>query len=191
MASADAGGDLLAGWVQGGRIRVGGFDRPPGPPVLLGPRGWQGRPRPRLAFSAATDPFGASYLLEVDGRAAGRTTGRSLRPSRGLHGGRHSWRVVAVDRRGQRRASAAGRLLIDLRAPALALAVAGSAVRLRVRDSGGSGLLGVSVRWGDGSASSGPAARHAYARPGSYTVLARAEDRAGNSRALRRVVRVP
>jgi hypothetical protein len=89
------------------------------PPAAFRPRApangatlWS--PTPRLSWRAASDRGSglSGYELVIDGKIAAVTRRTSYIPATALSEGRHSWRVIAVDRVGNRRASARRRLRV-------------------------------------------------------------------------------
>ena len=104
-AATDRLGSVVVAWVQGPpgarRLVVGAADRPPSRFAVL-TRSRFLPPRPTLRWEEARDLWGGvTYRVEVDGRVVARTRRTRAVPARRLRSGRHRWRVLAVDRRGQ------------------------------------------------------------------------------------------
>jgi hypothetical protein len=119
--AADRVGDTAVAVAQGpdGARTVGAalWDRPPGRPVPRLVKGSAARGRPRLRWRSGLDLWGPqAFRVQVDGRRVGTTAATSLMPARRLGAGRHHWRVIAVDRRGQATASVRRVLRIGRRA---------------------------------------------------------------------------
>jgi hypothetical protein len=207
-AAADRAGGGVVAWAQGGpddrRIVAGYLDQPPGffsgststrccQPALA-----------RLSWAPALDLWGpVRYQVLVDGRPLGQTTATSLQLAVPLAAGTHRWQVAAIDVRGQARPSSSRILRIDALAPRLSVRVRRRGrivtVTARARDRGiarrsAAGLRDVVVSWGNRArvarATSRLVARHRYGRAGTYTLRVTARDRAGNTRVVRRTVRV-
>ncbi len=142
-AAADRLGSAVIAWLQGPpdtRQVVAGFaDRPPGRPVVTTPWRRYLPNRPVLSWLPGTELWGGvTYRVEVDGRLVAQTQATRVPSPRSLANGLHRWRVVAVDRRGQRRASSVRTLRID-----------GTPTRLSVRVTRGGGLVRVAFRAAD------------------------------------------
>lgn len=207
-AAADRGGGGIVAWVQGGpadrRIVAGYLDQPPG---FFGgttsPRCCQ-PPLARLSWGAALNLWGpVRYQVLVDGRPVGETAETSLQLTVPLRRGTHRWQVVAIDVRGQATRTRTRLLRVDGLAPRLSATVrrVGRVVTVsaRGRDRGRSrstlsGMRDVVVSWGDRARSVRAGSRlrvsHRYRRPGSYALQITARDRAGNTRVVRRTVRI-
>jgi hypothetical protein len=113
-----------------------------------------------------------------------------------LADGPHVLRIDAQDRVGNAASSTLAfttdntRPSLQLRAPATVLA--GSPYRASaIASDGGTGLAGAPAwKLGDGSSATRAQVVHRYSRPGRYTVAVTVSDRAANSRAARRSIRV-
>jgi len=145
---------------------------------------FRSRGRPRFRWAPGVDLWGPqTFQVQVDGRVVGTTRRNALVPARRLAGGRHHWRVVALDRRGQ--ASPSARRALSIASAALRLSVrvsgsrrAGSPLRIVARVRGR--LDRIAVSYGDGTrAARRPVSRHRYRR-GTYTLTVRAFDPSGN-----------
>jgi hypothetical protein len=106
-ADANRSGDIVAAFVQdaGGqrRLVVSYYDQPPSPPI--GHNGPGPKPLKRFKWKESRELLGrVRYQNEVDGRPVGPATTRTvLRVKRGqVRNGTHRWRVVAIDRAGNR-----------------------------------------------------------------------------------------
>ncbi len=172
-------------------ITVAHFDRPPGAPYGRTKRRFVGA-QPKLEWTAGTDLWGPqTFKVILDGVEVATTTGLSYVPPAPLAPGLHRWHVVSVDRRGQqgvmrRRQS----FIVDTQAPAVTLRVSGKrsagrplTARVRARDAaGGSGIDRVLISTDGGRRFTRMAEAHTfrYPRAGSYTVVVRVRDKAGN-----------
>jgi hypothetical protein len=137
---------------------------------------------------------GLRYSVLIDGSTIRSDLLRHrLRLPAGLDNGVLRTQVLATDLLGQQVLSPAATLRVDGQAPVVKVGLRRGAVTVRLHDRG-SGLDGkaTKVAFGDGSvAHRGGSFRHAYDRPGSYRILVRARDRAGNRVARHFEVRVP
>jgi len=206
-AATDRAGSVVVAWVQGEgaarRIVAGLFDRPPRAFAGYTTQRYGRRSRPGLRWAGAFDLWGPlTYRVEVDGVAVGQTTGTGLVPTTPIADGVHTWRVVAVDRRGQATASRRRLLRIDATDPGLAVRLAGvrragRTVRLFVRAADvqnprASGIERVRIAWGDGTTSLArqrDAVAHRYPR-GRFRLRASATDGAGNTTVVTRSLRI-
>jgi hypothetical protein len=152
-------------------------------------RSFAGRGRPRFRWIPHLDLWGAQrFEVQVDGRGVGTTTRNALVPARPLRGGRHRWRVVAIDRRGQRSPSAMqvvriahARVEISVRITGERRAGRPLRIVVRVRTRRGVRLDHVTVSYGDGTPSTRRAVSvHRYRRAGTYRLLVRAVDTGGH-----------
>ena len=163
-----------------------------------------------LAYSVSVDD-------EPVGKPTRRLFTR-LRTAR-IGDGRHRIQVFAIDEAGQETGSRNAILLVDRRAPKVRLArrgnrlavvvsdgarretagVKGSALRVSFGDGGGSAkggggggatTISAAPRKGKKGKPAAKTVRHAYERPGTYTVTVTARDRAGNTTTLQRKVRI-
>lgn len=192
-------GDAAVGFAQdsgGGRI-IGAqiVDAPPTTPGLLGlPKSTRTKRWMLRWLPAANAIGGLSYLIYVNGRQVGSTSGTEFRLSK-LREGKRRVRVVAIDRLGQQTRSPSGVLLVDRRKPGLRLRrIGGRRIVARVLVGPHSRSSRISQRsrinWGDGSSSRiRSQATHRYKRSGSVRVVARLRDGAGNRITIRRTVR--
>jgi hypothetical protein len=201
--SADRVGDTAVALAQGPdgarAISAAVWDRPPGRPFSRPVKSFRSRGRPRFRWVAGRELWGAQvFQVQVDGRVVGTTGGTSLVPAQRLAGGRHRWRVVAVDRRGQPSASVARTLRLPSTGFRIRLRVTGSrrvGARLRfvVRVSArrGGRVKRITVDYGDGThATRKRVSTHRYRAVGAYPLTVRAFDRAGNFAEKRATVRI-
>ena len=194
-------GDAIVAWKQGtgagAQIAAAVVDAPPDPFLVLLPSGWRKARRIPISWDHAPSAIGGvSYSVSVDDEPVVEGLKRlRARLSRDDVGdGRHRIQIYAVDSAGQETGSLVGRLLVDRNAPRVRLVRRGRTVRVRVSDGprrAGSGLRRRSVRisFGDGRRRARVArSSNSYGGPGSYRVVVRARDRAGNLRVFRRKV---
>jgi hypothetical protein len=195
-------GDRLAGFavamVQGPpgnrAITVALHDRLPGRPGAIARSAWQSKARPKLEWRPGRDLWGPQrFRVVVGGRAIGETTGNSLVPTQRLSAGRPlSYQVVAIDARGQEAPSRTRTVRFDNVAPKFKVRIIGKRragrvlrVVVRPRDSKGSGVREVRVRYGDSKQVVKQrkrfGGRHAYRR-GRFTLKVTVFDNAGNRR---------
>ncbi|HEX3173837.1 MAG TPA: hypothetical protein VHQ43_06440 [Solirubrobacterales bacterium] len=170
--------------------------------------------------AAANAIGGLRYSVSIDDQPVSKPTRKlhTVFSSGKAGEGRHRLQVFAIDDARQETGSREQALLIDRRAPRVRLRRRGSRVAIRVLDgarraSSGFKRGGVKISFGDRGASAsgsaphraaasrrrgrgkakGPnavARHHSYAKPGLYTIVVKAKDRAGNTATLRRKVRV-
>ncbi|HVL96825.1 MAG TPA: PKD domain-containing protein [Solirubrobacteraceae bacterium] len=195
-------GDFAVAFLQGAgasqRMMVASFDRPPSRPYGTSHTKPRRERRPLLKWQPGLDAWGTqTFKVLLGDQEIGSTTGAVLRPPQALPDGRHLWRVVATDRRGQTTTGRARALVIDATRPRVSASVARRAaraitLRIRVRDGAGTGLRSGTVAFGDGtSAPLKSRVVHRYNRGGRFTVTVRAVDKAGNAGRTRLSVRVP
>ncbi|MCW3065246.1 MAG: domain containing protein [Solirubrobacterales bacterium] len=192
-------GDAAIAFRQGDggvqEIAATAIDAAPLPFVAQTPIGWTRAKRVNLTWDDAQNAIGGTtYSITVDDQDAVdnlTTTHATLGPS-DLPDGKHVVRVIASDRLGQQAESDAATVRVDRHAPAVTVRRSGRSVRLVVRD-GASGVRSSTLRvsFGDGRRARSARARHAYGRPGRYTIVVQVSDKAGNHERVRRVVRVP
>ncbi len=200
-AGTSGAGDGLVGLMQGplgdAAIAAAVVTAPPAEfPVAVPPQ-WVRASQAVISWSPAPDPTGpVEYALVRDGRVQPVTPGATQAriDPRGLSSGVHTIQVLATDSEGQTALTLPRELRIDDQPPSVAVrrvgrdSVAVAVVdRLSGVDSGS-----VSVSFGDGHSARGRARlTHRYAGPGSFTIVVRASDRAGNRSVVRRLVRLP
>lgn len=181
----------------GGQIAASVVDAPPGDFVVQTPIDFVRAGSVRLTWEDAPDAFSAvRYAVTIDDEVVrARLRGRSLRLSRRqVDDGVHTVKVVATDGVDQETTSVSSDLKIDRSRPRVTIRRRGRGVVVRVSDGRRGEVSGVdrsSVRisFGDGGRSRRRlSARHRYSRAGSYSLLVRARDNAGNRLTLRRRV---
>lgn len=190
--SGNNNGDFAAAWVQGPpdarRLVVSVWDKPPGTPVPRTNERFQPRSQPVLKWGAGKDLWGAqTFKVFVDDVEIATTARTEQVVPAALPDGRHRWKVLAIDRRGQVISSRSRRLPIDTTAPRVRVRVTGTRkagrtlkVLVTPQDGRGSGLGTVTVDYGDRSpVSKLRATTHRYKR-GTYTLRVRVSDRAKN-----------
>ncbi|CAA9516299.1 MAG: hypothetical protein AVDCRST_MAG53-3092 [uncultured Solirubrobacteraceae bacterium] len=200
----DASAVFLQEGADGRRLVAGVFDRVPGAFRTFTTAKFRKFARPPLSWQASFDLLGAvKYRVEVDGQPVGETTDTKLIPLNPIGDGEHTWRVVAIDRRGQSAATPPRPLRVDATAPELSFRVTGSRKRGKpikvavtaadgsLATPGGSGIRTIRISWGDKTrVVSGRRATHRYARGGKYTIRVSATDVAGNAVALTKRITV-
>jgi hypothetical protein len=125
----------------------------------------------------------------------GKTTSNRLVSPRALGKGEHRYQVRATDRRGQVAVSRTRTFRVDPGLPVLELNARrrGRTVTVSTvaRDRGPAGLDFVRIDWGDKSK---PIRRrsgvHHY-KPGRYTLIVQAVDKAGNVTTKKKALRIP
>ena len=194
-ASSNRVGDAVIAFVQesaGSRsISVASYDLAPRPVDLDTSSRWLPA-RPKLTWEDASEVWpGLAYRILLDGREIGTSTRPSFTPARPISTGRHTWQVVAVDRRGQSSSSAVEPIRVDAAAPKLNVSVSGrgtlriDARATKAQPPGGSGLASIRVDFGDRTApavtnSSRLAVRHRFGSR-KATMKVTATDKAGNT----------
>jgi hypothetical protein len=182
----------MAQGAEGSRsITVAHFDRPPGAPYARTKRRFLGA-QPKLEWAVGTDLWGPqTFKVILDGVEVATTTGSSYVPPAPLAPGLHRWQVVSVDRRGQQGVMKRQSFVVDTRAPAVTVRISGTrsagrslTARVRARDAaGGSGVDRVLISTDGGRRFTRMGAKaftFRYPRAGSYTVVVRVRDKAGN-----------
>jgi hypothetical protein len=197
-AAADARGDALVAYLQGDdaarRVAVAAVVDPPGPFYGLTTDHAVRTARPVLQWTASRGAFSpVTYTILIDGRPIGTTSATRFQVPAPLGDGLHRWQAIARDSLGQQAASAERGLRIAARPPGVTLSVAGTrrvgaTLRFTVGARSATGVGRVQVDFGDGSRTTGAAARHRYVRPGRFTVVVTVLDRVGNRAVLRRTI---
>jgi hypothetical protein len=187
-------GDAVVGFAQGTgsarKIAATVVDAPPDPFLVLVPQGWQSHEKIPLAWDPSPNAIGdVTYSVSVDDEPVkeGITDHETKLGRNQIGDGKHRIQIFAVDEIGQETGSSTAPVQVDRRRPEVKVR-GGRTAQLRVTEgSGGSGLRGVEVSWGDGTknrlkSKSGSEARdrHRYDRPGRYLVKVTAGDAAGN-----------
>jgi hypothetical protein len=196
-------GDGLVGFEQGNtqrQITAVTVDAPPLDFAVQTPVKWVRSKRVRITWDAAPNALGSvRYTVIADKEEiADKLTRRSMRLRAARLGqGRHEVSVIATDRAGQESESVASDLNLDRRVPRVRVRRRGGLVQVRVNDgrrSRASGLRRSATRFsfGDGKRARGKTSvKHRYRHGGTYRLVVKAQDRAGNRVVLRRKVRVP
>ena len=193
-------GDGLVGLMQGplgnAAIAAATVSAPPASFSVSVPYQWVKASRALISWSPAASAGGPlQYALVRDGRVQPVPAGAlQARPNpSGLSSGRHTIQVLATDGEGQTTLTPTRTLDIDDQPPSVSVRIgAGRSVVVSVADRL-SGLATGSVRvsFGDGRSEHGRSRlQHRYAHPGSFTIVVRASDRAGNRGVIRRVVTI-
>ena len=206
-AGADRAGDVVVAFAQGApgarSLVAATFDRAPGAVRLNTGRTWRNLVRTPLRWSEAFELWGpVTYSVELDGVVVGQSTVPQLALPPTVPDGVHRWRIIASDRGGQFTRTGRRVLRHDATAPRATIRVSGTKrrgqrVRVRVRATDAnpagrraSGVGSVRIAFGDGARSRGRSASHRYRRRGTYTVTATVRDRAQNTVAVTRRVRI-
>ena len=203
VAAGDVAGDAAAAWVQGSgastSIVAAQLFQAPGGFVPSNSFRYVTTASPVLFWSPSAELWGApTYLLRIDGAAAGQTAATQIVAPAPLSNGRHTYQLSAVNRASLTTNAPAGTLFVDTVAPRARWKLTGSSIvntreqlRINYTDppppglpaSDASGVLTVYVNWGDGS----PRARirrttasHVYRRIRTDTITITLTDRAGN-----------
>ena len=204
VAAGDVSGDAAVAWVQGtgastSIVAVQLFQAPGGF-VASNSFRWTTTASPPFAWSGAAELWGSpTYVLRIDGAAAGQTTSTQMVAPAPLANGRHSYQLTAVNLAGLSTAATPATIFVDTVPPKATLKLSGTSIvntreSLRVAytdppprglpKADASGVDTVMVRWGDGS----PQARirrttasHVYTRVRTYTLRLTLTDRAGNT----------
>lgn len=203
--AGDVLGDAAAAWVQGPaqapQIMVAQLYQAPGRFSVPKARQFVRTSRPTVSWIPPREPWGPlRFTLAVDGLPVGQTTATALPSPSPLGDGRHTYQVTATNPAGQQSQTGVGVLFVDTTPPVARLALRGKrrvgrAVRARLSyadlppalapPAAASGVARVTVRWGDGTATTirrhGRFATHRYSRARTYTVVLVVTDRAGNS----------
>ena len=205
---------------SGAQIAAAVIDAPPDPFFVQTPNGWRRQAQIAIHWAAAINAIGGLiYSVSVDDEPVGKPTKRLFTRLLGkrIGDGRHRIQVFAIDEAGQETGSRNAVLLVDRRPPKVSLrrrgnrlavvvsdgarretsGVKGSALQISFGDGearggggGGGGGTTISVAPRKGKETAKSVRRHTYERPGAYTLTVTARDRAGNTTALRRKVRV-
>ena len=193
-ADGDRANDVAIVAIQGTgadrKLVANMIDRAPAPSGSFVGHTTQKYRRPgQLSWAAAFDLWGPlTYTVFVDDQPIGQTTDTKLVPATPIADGRHRWKVVATDRRGQTLTTKTRLLQVDGTPPQLTVSTSGSRkagkllkFRFRAGDPNGSGLARIRVEWGDGTTQlTGAQAAHRFRR-GKFTVRVSATDKAGNA----------
>ncbi len=206
-AAANRVGDFSLAFVQGDgdqrRLVAAGYDRVPGLFNTFSGSKWRNPAKAPLAWGEPIELWGPlTYTVIVDGKPVAQTTDRRLAVKAGaIREGRHTWKVVATDRRGQSSATKLRTLRIDTVKPKVSFSVKRKqrvvTVTAKANDvlppSGqASGVAYVRIDFGDRSGIvQARKASHRYAKAGRhYTIRVSATDRAGNAVAVTRRIKI-
>lgn len=207
-ASANRVGDFMTAFVQGtGDARTlvfAAYDRAPVAFALYTSSAWRNPSRTPLTWAPSTElNGGATYIVQVDGREVGRTTQTSftIPPAALVTDGVRTWRVIAVDQRGQQTSTPARSLRLDSVAPAATIQITKGkrsyVATVKVSDvlppSGrASGVATVTLELGGGTATPTRKLRIPRGKKKrTVTVVADVTDKAGNAAQVTRRVVVP
>jgi len=204
--AADRTGDFSLAFVQGTgdarRIVAAGYDRPPGAFNTSSNGKWRNPAKAPLGWGEALDLWGPiTYTVVIDGKPVGQTTDRRLPLAPGSFvEGRHTWKVIATDRRGQSVQTALHPLRLDATKPDVSFSIKRKqrvvTVTAKANDilpaSGqAAGVAYVRIDFGDRSGRvQARRATHRYAHKGRYTIRVSATDRAGNAIAVTRRIKI-
>jgi hypothetical protein len=200
-------GDAVVAFEQGvpgsKQVVVGAVDAPPLQFAVQTPVSWVRSKRVRLTWDPA--PHAAALgavtyaVIYRDEELAEGLRRKSFRLRTGAVGdGRHELLVIARDSAGQETESLPAELKIDRRPPVARVRHVrkGRGVQVRIRDgrrrrASGAKRAGTVISFGDGRrARRRLRVRHVYSRPGTYRLVIKARDRAGNRLVAKRRVRV-
>jgi hypothetical protein len=183
-AAADRVGDVAFAFIQGTpesrRVMVGTYDRPARATWGRTDTKWKQDPRYRFAWSPVVDLWGRpNYRVELNGVPVGTTTNRTFKPETDLPDGRHRWRVVTIDFRGQTAVGPWRPLNLDAKPPLATLVPVGTPRRGRrsrlavtITDVG-SGVASAAISFGDGTRAERVRLRRRRTRPIRRTVTHR------------------
>jgi hypothetical protein len=204
-ADVDRANDGVVVWTQGSaaaRTLVAGYsDRPPLAFSVSSGTSWRNPARLPLKWADAFELWGPlTYTVVIGNKVVGQTQSNTFRAKAPLPEGRHRWRVVATDIRGQSRRSKSRTIRIDMTGPRLTVNVEReggmSKIRWRARDvqrpRGSSGFSHVRISFGDGAKDrtvhdTRGTVSHRYRR--SATLRVTAVDKAGNQTVVERDVK--
>jgi hypothetical protein len=197
-ASADRVGDVVTAFVQGQgadrRLVSGAFDRPPGRFLPMSGSSYRSLKYKPLRWSVSTELWGTlTYTVEIDGKAVGQTTATTFTPAKRIRDGKHRWRVVATDVRGQTASMKTGTLRVDDTPPSLHVTVSRSGASVTISAAAHdkrSGLRTIVTSFGDGTRREGSRVTHRYRSSGSFKLTVRAIDAAGARRLSTRTIRI-
>ena len=195
--AADEDGNFAVAFQQADRAMVATWDEAPGEAAPRTTRSYQNDATPLLRWSAGDEAWGQLFRVVLDGVALPLVAATETSPKARLKDGSHRWWVESVDRRGQVTRSETRIVRVDTRRPSARVRVTGGrfvGATVVVRAQGSdrrSGIDGLRVDWGDGSRPTrrpGLVVTHRYTRRGTFPLVARVFDGAGN--AARRSFRV-
>jgi hypothetical protein len=197
-ASADRTGDVATAFIQGQgadrRLVVAAYDRVPGHFIPMSGSGYRSLKAKPLVWSPSSDIWGTvKYTVLIDGKSAGQTTATKFTPPKRVRDGKHRWKVVATDARGQQSATTTGTLRVDETPPSLHVTVSRSGATVTVSSTAHdkrSGLRSIVTSFGDGKRVEGARATHRYRSSGSFKLKVTATDQAGARRLSTRTIRI-
>ena len=196
---ADRSGNTVVAMVQGApgarRLTAAVYDRLPGRPVVLNSIRYRAR-KPLIKWLPGSENWGGqTFTVLVDGKVLGTTTTNRLVSPRALGKGEHRYQVRATDRRGQVAVSRTRTFRVDPGMPVLQLNARrrGRTVTVSTvaRDRGPAGLDYVSIDWGDKSKRIRRRSAVHHYKPGRYTLIVQAVDKAGNVTTKKKALRIP
>ena len=211
FAGGDLSGDAAIAWAQGSagqtRIVAGQLFQPPGGVRALQSTAYAATVKPLLKWTSASERWGAPhYLVKVNGVAIADTTATETVSPVALTQGRQRWQVTAVNLAGLTSSSSPATVFVDSLAPRISLRITGSrqvgaVVQARVQASdthrgvpraADSGVKSVRLRWSGGAKATTikRSASHVFTKRGTYRVTVTAADRAGNSTAITKKVKI-
>jgi hypothetical protein len=208
FAAGDRAGDVAVAFVQGqgdgSQIVVGSFDRAPGAFRANTTTKFRNFARTPLKWGTSFELWGPlTYQVLIDGVAVAQTTSTSVTVPTPIKDGLHRWRVVAIDRQGQKTATPSRNLRVDGTPPTVTFKLSGSHKRgkllkiaVQATDASptgakASGLNGVRISFGDGTrAIAALRAAHRYGHSGHVTVNVTASDKAGNVVTVKRRITI-
>ncbi len=211
LTAGDVNGDAAVTWLQG----TGAATQIVGAQLYQHPGSFAPTSSPQyvrtvtpvLSWSVPQESWGVRYALTVDGALVAQLTSTSVTIPIALTQGLHTWQVTATNPAGLTSSSRAATVFVDTLAPVASLTLtgtrkAGSPVHVHIGysdtppglpASDGSGVSGVTVRWGDRTVTPLQTRHgkfHVYKHPGLYLVRVTVTDRAGNTTKLSKWVRI-
>jgi hypothetical protein len=196
-------GDGLIGFLQGDpdhlQVAASVVDAPPLAFAVQVPPSFIRNRHPLISWDPAPNALGGvRYTVQIGRRTVARNLTRtSLRVAGAkLREGRSKVLVTAIDRAGQMRTGTEAMLQFDSHAPRVRIVRRGRGISVRISDgrrgsSAGVKQSSVVVSFGDGKRGRHKSKlRHRYAKRGSYRVVVKVRDRAGNHATIKRRVRV-
>jgi hypothetical protein len=211
LAAGDHGGDVAIAFVQGTgsstTIQVAPLIYPPGSFGVNSAPHYRKSATPALTWSAPRELWGpTTYVVAVDGVAAGSSSTTSFTPTTPLSQGPHTFVVTAENEHGLTSLASPGHFFVDSIPPTGTFTLSGSdrpgaLLHLRVNyadvpagvpPADTSGVATVLVNWGDRASNRirVHTATHRYKRTGRYKLTITITDRAGNRTVLTRELRI-
>jgi hypothetical protein len=193
-------GSALVAFEQGlsstSQVAVADILAPPGQFTLQTPGGWVAPSKALISWSPAlTGSPPVSYDVIVDGRIRATNLTTDNYKLTGLGNGRHHVNILATDGQGQETLSGPSPLYIDTGPPAVLVKRLGHhhTILVEVRDDESGPLAhGTRISFGDHSRTvrNRLSAQHQYRHKGTYVVVVRCRDYAGNGAVDRLRIRV-